>query len=78
MIGVFKFSGFIAWVLWLAVHILFLVGFTNKLTVVIRWALAFFTRRQGARIITANDGRGHTTSTTAPSTSMITPSTTPN
>ncbi len=73
MIWKFKFSGFIAWVLWLAVHIMFLVGFTNKLTVVIRWVLAFFTRRQGARIITANDGRGHTTSTTTPSTSMITP-----
>ena len=73
MIGPFKFSGFIAWVLWLGVHIMFLVGFTNRLTVMIRWVLAFFTRRQGARIITANDGRGHTTSTTAPSTSMITP-----
>jgi NADH dehydrogenase len=70
-----KFSGFLAWLAWLAVHILFLVGFTNKLTVVIRWVWAFFTRRHGARVITANDGRGHTTSTTAPSTSMVSPST---
>jgi len=73
MIGGVKFSGFLAWLAWLGVHILFLVGFTNKLTVVIRWVWAFFTRRQGARVITAHDGRGHTTMTTAPSTSMVTP-----
>jgi NADH dehydrogenase len=71
MIGPLKFSGFLAWLTWLGVHLLFLVGFTNKVTVVIRWVWAFFTRRQGARIITANDGRGHTTSTTTPSTSMV-------
>ncbi len=73
MIAGVKFSGFLAWLAWLGVHILFLVGFTNKLTVVIRWVWAFFTRRQGARVITANDGRGHSAMTTAPSTSMITP-----
>lgn len=73
MIGPVKFSGFLAWLAWLGVHILFLVGFTNKVTVVIRWVWAFFTRRQGARVITAHDGRGHTTMTTAPSTSMVTP-----
>ena len=61
------------WLVWLAVHVLFLIGFDNKVTVIIRWAWAFFTRRRGARIITANDGRGHTTTTTAPSTSMVTP-----
>ena len=68
-----KFSGFLAWLAWLGVHILFLVGFTNKLTVVIRWVWAFFTRRQGARVITANDGRGVTPSTTMPSTTMAMP-----
>ena len=73
MIAGVKFSGFLAWLAWLGVHILFLVGFTNKLTVVIRWVWAFFTRRQGARVITANDGRGHSAMTTAPSTSMVTP-----
>ncbi len=54
-------------------HLIFLVGFTNKVTVVIRWVWAFFTRRQGARIITANDGRGHTTTTTAPPTGLVDP-----
>lgn len=72
-LGPIQFSGFLAWLMWLMVHILFLVGFTNKLLVVIRWVWAFFTRRQGARVITANDGRGHSTTTTAPSTSMATP-----
>jgi NADH dehydrogenase len=74
MIGWFKCSGFLAWLMWLGVHILFLVGFTNKLTVVIRWVWAFFTRRQGARVITANDGRGNSAMTTTPSTSMVMPS----
>jgi len=72
-IGKLKLTGFPAWLVWLAVHVLFLIGFDNKVTVIIRWAWAFFTRRRGARIITANDGRGHTTTTTAPSTSMVTP-----
>jgi NADH dehydrogenase len=73
MIGPIKFSGFLAWLAWLGVHILFLVGFTNKLTVVIRWVWAFFTRRQGARVFTSGDGRGVSPMTTAPSTSMVTP-----
>jgi len=74
MIGPLKFSGFLAWLTWLVVHLLFLIGFTNKARVVFRWTWAFFTRRHGARVITANDGRGTTTSTTAPSTSMVSPS----
>jgi NADH dehydrogenase len=73
MIGPIKFSGFFAWLTWLLVHLLFLVGFTNKVTVIIRWVWAFFTRRQGARIITANDGRGHTPSTTTPPTGLVDP-----
>jgi len=73
MIAGVKFSGFLAWLAWLGVHILFLVGFTNKLTVVIRWVWAFFTRRQGARVFTSDEGRGISPITTAPSTSMVTP-----
>jgi NADH dehydrogenase len=68
-----KYGGFFAWLSWLLVHLLFLVGFTNKVTVVIRWVWAFFTRRQGARIVTANDGRGVTPMTTTPSTTMAMP-----
>jgi NADH dehydrogenase len=73
MIGGVKFSGFLAWLAWLGVHILFLVGFTNKLTVVIRWVWAFFTRRQGARVFTSDEGRGVVQVTTSPSTSMVSP-----
>ena len=73
MISGIKFSGFLAWLAWLGVHILFLVGFTNKLTVVIRWVWAFFTRRQGARVFTSDEGRGTVQVTTSPSTSMVTP-----
>jgi NADH dehydrogenase len=73
MIGPVKFSGFLAWLAWLGVHIIFLVGFTNKVTVVIRWVWAFFTRRQGARVITADEGRGYTPITTLPSTTVASP-----
>jgi NADH dehydrogenase len=73
MIAGIKFSGFLAWLAWLGVHILFLVGFTNKLTVVIRWIWAYFTRRQGARVFTADEGRGITPMTTMPSTSVAVP-----
>jgi len=73
MIAGVKFSGFLAWLAWLVVHILFLVGFTNKLTVVIRWMWAYFTRRQGARVFTSDEGRGITPMTTTPSTSMASP-----
>jgi NADH:ubiquinone reductase (H+-translocating) len=73
MIAGIKFSGFLAWLAWLGVHILFLVGFTNKLTVIIRWVWAFFTRRQGARVFTSEEGRGPTLITTMPSTSVASP-----
>jgi NADH:ubiquinone reductase (H+-translocating) len=68
-----KYGGFFAWLTWLLVHLLFLVGFTNKVTVVIRWVWAFFTRRQGARVITANDGRGVTPIANMPTTTMASP-----
>ncbi len=73
MISGVKFSASLAWLAWLGVHILFLVGFTNKLTVVIRWVWAFFTRRQGARVFTSDEGRGVVPITTSPSTTMASP-----
>jgi NADH dehydrogenase len=48
-----KLSGFIAWVTWLVVHLWYLIGFQNRLLVVIRWAFSFFLRgTRGARLIT--------------------------
>jgi NADH:ubiquinone reductase (H+-translocating) len=47
-----RFSGFPAWVLWLAIHILYLVGFSNRLVVMVRWAWSFFTHGRSTRLIT--------------------------
>jgi NADH:ubiquinone reductase (H+-translocating) len=44
-------SGFLAWVTWLVVHLWYLIGFQNRLLVVIRWAVSFFTHGRGARLI---------------------------
>jgi NADH:ubiquinone reductase (H+-translocating) len=46
-----RLSGFIAWVTWLVVHLWYLIGFQNRLLVVIRWLFSFVTRGRGARLI---------------------------
>lgn len=51
--GALKFTGFIAWVAWLFVHLMFLVGFRNRLAVLLQWAYSYFTYKRGARIITS-------------------------
>ena len=51
-IGRIKASGFIAWMLWLFVHIFFLIGFRNRVVVMIQWAWLYFTFDRGARLIT--------------------------
>ena len=55
-IGKWRFSGFFAWLTWLFVHLLFLVGFRNKITVFFQWAYSYFTYKRGARIITGVEG----------------------
>ena len=47
-----SFSGFIAWLFWVFVHIYYLVEFDNKLVVMIQWGWNYFTRKSGARLIT--------------------------
>ncbi|MGJ7902672.1 NAD(P)/FAD-dependent oxidoreductase [Lysobacter sp. 1R34A] len=47
----FKFSGFLAWVFWLAAHVFFLIGFRNRLIVMLNWSWAYFTYQRHARII---------------------------
>lgn len=49
-------SGFPAWLAWLGIHLLFLVGFRNKLSVLSQWAYSYFTYKRGARIITGISG----------------------
>ncbi|HET9900773.1 MAG TPA: NAD(P)/FAD-dependent oxidoreductase [Actinomycetes bacterium] len=48
----FHLSGFLAWVTWLFVHLWYLIGFQNRLLVLIRWSFSFATRGRGARLIT--------------------------
>jgi NADH dehydrogenase len=45
-------SGFIAWAAWLGVHIFFLIGFRNRLLVMLQWAWAYLTYQRSARLIT--------------------------
>jgi len=53
--GRLRVSGFVAWVLWLTVHIFFLIGFRNRLFVLLSWAWSYFTFQRGARLITGVD-----------------------
>src|SRR5579883_3232495 len=51
-LGWLRIWGFPAWFLWLAVHIFFLIGFRNRLLVLIQWAWAYITFQRGVRLIT--------------------------
>ncbi|HSI15661.1 MAG TPA: FAD-dependent oxidoreductase, partial [Chthoniobacter sp.] len=53
--GLLRFSGRLAWLAWLFIHIIFLVGFRNKLLVLMNWAYAYFTYGRGARLITGRN-----------------------
>jgi NADH:quinone reductase (non-electrogenic) len=48
-------TGFAAWIVWLLVHILNLVGFRNRVSVLLQWAYAYFTYQRGMRLITGVD-----------------------
>jgi NADH dehydrogenase len=54
-IGRLKFSGWPAWAAWLGVHLVFLIGFRNKVSVFLQWVYSYFTYQRGARIITGSD-----------------------
>ncbi len=51
-VGSFHMTGGIAWLTWLFVHILYLAGFRNRLTVFVQWAYQYFTYQRGVRLIT--------------------------
>lgn len=53
--GGFQLSGYFAWLAWLFVHILFLIGFRNRLLVMVQWAWSYLTYERGARLITGSD-----------------------
>lgn len=54
--GFIRVTGFLAWYLWLFVHIMYLAGFRNRLSVLIEWAYAYFTYQRGSRIISRTAG----------------------
>ncbi len=49
--GKFQFSGFIAWLAWCFVHILYLIGFRNRITVLTQWFFSYFKGQRGARLL---------------------------
>ncbi len=49
-----KSAGFLAWLLWAGVHIYFLIGFTNRLFVMLRWSVQFVTRQRGVGAVSAD------------------------
>ena len=52
--GRLRFGGFFAWLVWVFVHILYLIGFRNRVLVMIQWAWAWLTYARGIRLITGN------------------------
>ena len=54
--GRLRLTGFIAWLLWSVAHIYFLIGFRNRLSVVLNWAWNYFTFQRGTRLITGLSG----------------------
>lgn len=63
-IGVLQFGGFPAWLVWLFIHIFFLIGFRNRVLVMMQWAFSFVTLQRGARLIP--DGGAPTAALPAP------------
>ena len=56
VIGGLKLSGLIAWLAWLFVHLVFLIGFRNRIIVMMQWAWSYLTWQRGARLITGDLG----------------------
>ncbi len=56
-LGFIKLSGLMAWLLWGGAHVFFLIGFKNRLSVMMNWAWHYFSFKRGARIITGNEDK---------------------
>ncbi len=61
----FQFGGFAAWIAWLFVHIYYLIGFKNRLFVLLDWAWAYLAFSRGARLIVNKEWRSHGPATDA-------------
>jgi NADH dehydrogenase len=51
-IGRLRFSGFFAWLLWLGVHLLYIIGFKHRVTTLLHWAVSFLGRGRSERVTT--------------------------
>ena len=69
-IGKLHFSGLLAWLAWLFVHLIFLIGFRNKLAVLLQWTYSYFAYKRGARIITGLPQGAPSASTPSPAPSV--------
>ncbi|AMV17120.1 NAD(P)/FAD-dependent oxidoreductase [Planctomyces sp. SH-PL14] len=76
-VGRFEKAGFLAWVMWLVIHIYYLTGFKNRILVVISWAWSYLTFNRGARLIVRRDWRmfRKPSAAAAPSGESVPPST---
>lgn len=54
-LGSLKFGGFLAWLMWVFIHIFYLIEFDNRILVLFQWAWNYITRKRGARLITGPD-----------------------
>jgi NADH:ubiquinone reductase (H+-translocating) len=57
-LGFIKFSGPLAWFIWIFAHIYYLIEFDNKMVVLMQWGWNYFTRQRGARLITITETEG--------------------
>jgi NADH dehydrogenase len=51
VVGKFEISGFIAWLFWSLIHLVYLIGYKSKFVVAIEWIFAFFFKKRGIRLI---------------------------
>lgn len=57
MVGRLRFAGFFAWLVWVFVHIAYMIEYDNRILVLTQWAINYFTRKRGARLITNDPAR---------------------
>jgi len=63
--GRLQVEGYFAWFLWLFVHIMYLVGFRNRLSVLLQWTYAYLTYQRGVRLISGEMSRRYSTAVPA-------------
>src|SRR5665648_461738 len=51
-VGRFRFSGFVAWLVWLVIHLFYLIGFKQRVTTLLHWTISFVGRGRAERAIT--------------------------